>query len=484
LGDLLPVVNESAALKPRSTLGSAFCASFTAGPARIMSPMSSGFPSKKQIEREIAILNTPTYVEARESFMELVRKLQQARTADDLRALQHELILDVNGRQKALGEVVAERRGKATAKIERLRTLEPKPKAELAEAQAILRGVKHANAVADALQHATRVLADGIVWRALDYDRSMISILGKEPPVARHADDKGFLAELAALDVVEAQPGVLAIHNDTTNCLRRGDVTAILERDGRRIAIPKEVKAGSGSAAKQVARIEEALGMIHSRRFFVPIPLDTHLAQLAELISEAKATGYAKAHLDCLFVQVIDYRHWGGREPEVATTSAASLRDLGWNWELVSVGMSSVSRIRDRGNPVVELAPVSIFPLPADDVADLLLGFIDTSVHVNKQLLGLRFAERGLRANFVSPPATERHFLEARRGWRGFLMPAYVREQMLHELITAETVVNLSEWILSSGRTREWVALENAPIVGFENERMIWSPDARIELAA
>jgi hypothetical protein len=34
--------------------------------------------------------------------------------------------------------------------------------------QAQLRGVEHATAVYKALQHSTRVVADGIVWRALD----------------------------------------------------------------------------------------------------------------------------------------------------------------------------------------------------------------------------------------------------------------------------------------------------------------------------
>src|SRR6266540_4422234 len=276
------------------------------GRVRIMRCMSS-FPSKKQIERELSILNTPTYMEAWESFVEYVRQLQDSRTATDLRMLQRELVFDVNGRQKALAAVVAEHAGEAKAKIEFLKAVEPRPKAELAGAQAILRGVKHAEAVADALQHATRVLADGMVWRALDYDRSMISILGKEPPVAHHADDKGFIAELAALELVEEQPGVLAFHNDTTNCLRRGDITAVVEDAGRRWAIPKEVKAGRGSARKQVARIQQALEMIDSRRFLVPVPFETHLAEFAELIGEAKRTGYAKARFDCIFVQVIDY---------------------------------------------------------------------------------------------------------------------------------------------------------------------------------
>jgi hypothetical protein len=246
------------------------------------------------------------------------------------------------------------------------------------------------------------------------------------------------------------------------------------------------VKAGNADGAKQVERIKEALGMIQSRRFVVPVPFDTDIAVLGELIAEAKKTGYAKAKLDCRFVTAIDYRHFAGREQRIEEIVGAAHAELGWNTggRLILAGMSSVSRIRDRGNPVVELAPVSIFPLPPEDIADLLLGFVDTSVHLNTELLGLRFAERGMRAGFTVAPASHRHFLEARGGYRGFLMPAYVREQMLHELVTVETLTTLARWILDSGKTPEWVDIGNAPILGFASESSVWSPGFPLELAA
>lgn len=448
--------------------------------------MQSGFPSKKQMERELAILNTPTYQEAREPIAAYVRQLQAAQTATDIRLLQRQLVLDINCRQKALAEVIAEHEPAAKARIRALTVLEPKPKDDIREQQAVLHGVARAKAVANALQHATRVLADGMVWRALNYDRPTISILGKQQPVARHADDNGFNAELAAIDLVEAEHGLLTFHNDTTNILRRGDVTSILVVNGRPSPLPREVKAGNASGAKQVERIRQALEMIHSRRFFVPIPFETHIDVLGELMTQAKRNGYAKAKLDCQFVQVVDYRHYGGREEQVEGIVRRSLVELGWSRgdRLILAGMSSVSRIRDRGDPVVELAPTSIFPLPPDDVADLLLGFVDTSVHLNTELLALRFAKRRMRVGFAIAPASHTHFLEARRGYRGFLMPAYVREQMLHELMTAETLTSLADWILASGKTREWIDIVNAPILGFETESSVWSPGASIELGA
>jgi hypothetical protein len=48
----------------------------------------------------------------------------------------------------------------------------------------------------------------------------------------------------------------------------------------------------------------------------------------------------------------------------------------------------------------------------------------------------------------------------------GFRMPAYVREQMLYELVRTETLVSLAVWILASGQTRGWIDSGKAPILG------------------
>jgi hypothetical protein len=63
-------------------------------------------------------------------------------------------------------------------------------------------------------------------------------------------------------------------------------------------------------------------------------------------------------------------------------------------------------------------------------------------------------------------------------------MPAYVREQMLHELMTVETLMTLADWILASGKTREWVDIDKAPILGFASESNVWSPGFSFDLAA
>lgn len=447
--------------------------------------MESGLPNKKRLALELAILNTPLYQEARDPFVGYVSRLQRAETASDLRLLQRDLIFDINGRQRAMAEVLAENGPELAARLKELSKQSPKPKAKLRDVQAQLESLKLVEEVARSLQHATRTLVDGLVWRAMNFDRPAISILGKDRAVAYHADEAGFMAEMAAMDLIEGRDGTLTFHNDSTNVLRRGDITSVVEIDGQRLPLPREVKAGTGDASKQVERITEALEMLGSRRLMVDVPFRTETQVLGELVAEAKQTGYATRKMDCRSVQVVDYRFWADKGNELTGTVEQTLAELGWTSgdRLILLGISGASRIRDRGNPVVESAPVSVFPLPPEDIADLLLGFVDTTVHINTELLALEFAKRGISVQFAVAPESDLYFLRATRGHLGVLVPAYVREQFLYELLSVESLVALTDSILSSRQTPNWLDPDKAPIIGFQNEGAAWSPASIIDLS-
>jgi hypothetical protein len=52
---------------------------------------------------------------------------------------------------------------------------------------------------------------------------------------------------------VELVHVLLTFHNDTTNILRRGDITSIVAVNGQRFPLPEEVKAGSGDATRSAS---------------------------------------------------------------------------------------------------------------------------------------------------------------------------------------------------------------------------------------
>jgi hypothetical protein len=55
---------------------------------------------------------------------------------------------------------------------------------------------------------------------------------------------------------------------------------------------------------------------------------------------------------------------------------------------------------------------------------------------------------------------------------------------MLHELVTVQTLTALADWILASGKTREWTDMTKAPILGFADERTAWATGPALDLAA
>ncbi|MCP9488038.1 MAG: hypothetical protein MSC30_19540 [Gaiellaceae bacterium MAG52_C11] len=449
-----------------------------------------GIPAKKQLTRELAILNHRYFQSRRPSLLAMVERLQRAHTRRDVRELQLDLIAELGAVEKVATEIDDERGSAALERLDALKLVEPKTpevKRELGDAQDMLRRLDHMHVVVNAFRHVVRTIADGLVWRMFDHDRTALALLAAREAVAKHAPPEGFDAEMRAMDRLEHALDTVVIHNDSTYCLRHGDITAVIEIDGRRFPYLEEVKAGRSQAVRQKQAIADAVKRIHDGRLLIPAPFDTHLAHLVPLLADARATGYAEAKIDCRFVQAIDYRHFGGREERVGEILREADHKVGWlnGDRLILASIAGASRIHDRGDPVAEIAPVSIFPLPADDVVDMLMGAIDLRVHLNTELLALEFRKHGITVEFATGPAARQHFIYATRGYLGLHIPAYVREQMLTELLTSESLIGLVEWVLETGMTVHWAATGETPVIGFEDERPAWvAAGERIALTA
>jgi hypothetical protein len=447
-------------------------------------------PSVKWLEAEERIFNDPEYQAAQPQFVAWIDQLQRAQTADDLNSLQYELVIDFGGRQDAFSGVIPPKLKEVNEEIKRLKDMRPFPREEMQQQQALRAGVEHATAAYRALQHSIRVIADGIVWRALDYDRTAIAVLAEGPRVGHFASEEGFQVEMRALHHVRERYGVLAIHNHLTNCLRVGDVTAIFTTDeGQRFPMPIEVKK-SQVLTKDSPQVQRQLAAIHrlnTGRLHLPLAYRTYLNDLPELIRRAKATGYATMQpAPCVFVEAVDFRHFGGNPGMLRQRSQKAHDKLGWleSGNMILSGQTSVSRARDRHDTVSELAPISIFPLPAEDVADVLFGFVDIKVHLNVPLLKIAFARKGFYTDIARAPESGRTFFTAQTDTSGIIVPAHLREQILHEMITPSTLIRMVEHIVHSGLAAKWKVAGSAPGVGFANERRAWSKAAPVDVSS
>jgi hypothetical protein len=159
----------------------------------------------KAIADELAILNHPLTAEERPAIVELVGQLHAADGIEEYFDLHLKLLAHYLSRQRVRGELEATR----IAVRDRIRDLvarTPKPLEAIRGQQDLLDRFDRIARVQVALGAHTRAIADGLVWKALRYDRAAITILGDGTRVDRLADDGiGLQAELHQLGVLWEQ---------------------------------------------------------------------------------------------------------------------------------------------------------------------------------------------------------------------------------------------------------------------------------------
>jgi len=267
---------------------------------------SMSLPPYKAIRAEEELLNEELYQALRPKVIEFIDRLQGATTAEEWVYLHRDLFIEFGARQDAVDEVLPAAKSEIAIGIRELARQEPKPIEELRKRQEILDRLKRQELVAEASQHVLRQIGDAFAWPALRYDRLAISSLGEGHRVGRLASGMGRDAEVIELGRLWDEEGVFAIHNDLTNCLRYGDLTAIRPKDDGTLDIQLiELKAGpTPEDTPQMLRLERVTELLREGRqltedgvvvhlTLVPAPYQTYLSALPDLIATARAEGHA-----------------------------------------------------------------------------------------------------------------------------------------------------------------------------------------------
>jgi hypothetical protein len=413
--------------------------------------------NRKAIENELAIINDPLTAEERPVIVELIGLLHAANSVDEFFNLHTKLLVRYLARQRAREELEAQRTG-IRDRIRDLAAQSPTPVDAIRREQETLVRMDRAARVQVALSAHTRAIADGLVWKALRYDRAAITILGDGTRVDRLADDGvGLQAELDELAALWDQERAFTIHNDLATILRHGDLTTI--RPGKRSVEIREVKATAtpGANTRQSLRISTATTLINDGRIVEPqngrtqrlhrLPLELHtfVAELAEVITECQAEGYAQRPLGSMqHLTVIDYRAWAGRENELGARDAETRSQLGWGPEHKTFEwLASLRRMRDRRASYGSLAPLPIFRLEPESIADLMLGRLDMRTMLRGDLLEEAFGAHAIEAEVAFGDDRDDVFLRVSRGPTSLVIPPSLRERMLFELMTPDSVIEL-----------------------------------------
>jgi len=98
--------------------------------------------------------------------------------------------------------------------------------------------------------------------------------------------------------------------------------------------------------------------------------------------------------------------------PKLATVPEARIA-AGWSEDDVLLDSSTtVRRMRDRHQSFSTLAPLSIFPLPTDQLTDLMHGWLNFTTVLNVSLLARSMADYGTHAEAIGLPQAEDTFLK------------------------------------------------------------------------
>ena len=128
----------------------------------------------------------------------------------------------------------------------------------------------------------------------------------------------------------------------------------------------------------------------------------------------------------------------------------------GWSDDARVVStFTMIRRMRERIHHFAYLAPLTIYPLPPDDIAELLLGPLEYVTSLHAPTLEREFALRGIAASVItSQPEAARCFLRAERGSARVELPALVCEQLLTELTHPACLIEAVRRMLNDVDTR------------------------------
>ncbi len=256
--------------------------------------------------------------------------------------------------------------------------------------------------------NAIRLVADGIVWRAFNYDRAALNVLSRAS-TKQQLTATGTAQEIREWgDRFSDNSVAVAILNSLTNWLALGDIT-VVKRDGSADIV--EVKTGkskSGRMQLQKHRMSKAVTLLGGGPGeFEGKPIEFRriegcpehgLSDLYELLQEAEKQGWALSRLsNCLFVECVDLK------------TLDAIGRLDWPKEMEKKKVQAISDWYERGDFIVDdeshelltfspnYAPLSIFPFCSATCMDLMLGTKAYRSYLNVSALGREFEYRDWR---------------------------------------------------------------------------------------
>jgi hypothetical protein len=120
------------------------------------------------------------------------------------------------------------------------------------------------------------------------------------------------------------------------------------------------------------------------------------------------------------------------RSPRIVSTASSRVRA---GRSIGSVVRAPATSAITRPLDFSALAPVTILPLQADDVADIAMGFTEVIVTLNADCLAGGLSAKGMDVEIAVPPESGEVFLRATRGFPGWDLTVQVDPQSHRKIL-------------------------------------------------
>jgi hypothetical protein len=308
-----------------------------------------------------------------------------------------------------------------------------------------------------AFANVIRSIADGVAWRALDFDRAVLRALCQNRG-SQQITSPGTAEELREWSRQFDYGSGIAILNSLTNWLTYGDVTVVRSDGMVEVIEVKSSKTTSSRVVRQKQRMRELVtflstgkGSLEGKTVEVrtlDITPENGLDALCALLRLTNSPpGHAAARLsNSAYIECVDFRVAGrGSETDLATQRDSLIAD--WRERNDDVHLSeSLGCLGFSPN----LAPFSVFPFEPALCIDLLTGAKAYRVLLNVTAVGQEFERRGWQ--IVTTPKEvfesgklDEDFMTVKKGGFSVTLPpaAFMRMQM--ELLRPQVLILKSE---------------------------------------
>jgi hypothetical protein len=334
-----------------------------------------------------------------------------------------------------------------------------------------------------AFSNVIRAIADGIAWRALDFDRAVLRALCQNRG-SQTVNTPGTVEELREWSRQFDYGDGIAILNSLTNWLTYGDVTVVNNDGSVTVSEVKSSKTNSNRVVRQKQKLREVVTFLSSGKGLlegktvevrtVDLVPENGLDALCSLLQQTdEVPGYSSERIsNSVYVECVDFRVARGEwEAQLTKRRESAIAD----W-IDSNDHVHTSKSLDHLGFSPNMAPFTIFPFPPTLCIDLLTAAKAYVVFLNVTAIAREFRHRGwevetMPLDVIRSGNLEEDFMTVKKERFHVTLPPAVFMRMQMELLRPKVVIRQCELLRRAG-PGSFTSDFGLPI--FEHEREIW----------